>query len=95
VITDPPTETSVEVVDTTTTVVSSVPPTVPATPPSPGSTYETIVTPPVDLPRNRYTVPGVGMIALGSALGVLEITKRPRKAQAALLGTNAPAGAGS
>ncbi len=95
VIIDPPTETSVEVVDTTTTVVSSVPPTVPTTPPSPGSTYETIVTPPVDLPRNRYTVPGVGMIALGSALGVLEITKRPRKAQAALLGTNAPSGAGS
>ncbi len=95
VIIDPPTETSVEVVDTTTTVVSSVPPTVPPTPPSPGSTYETVVTPPVDLPRNRYTVPGVGMIALGSALGVLEITKRPRKAQAALLGTNAPAGAGS
>ena len=95
VVTDPPTETSVEVVDTTTTVVSSVPPTVPPTAPGPGSTYETIATPPVDLPRNRYTVPGVGMIALGSALGVLEITKRPRRAQAALLGTNVSAGAGS
>jgi hypothetical protein len=32
-----------------------------------------------DLARNRFAIPGLGVVALGSALGALEITKRPRR----------------
>jgi hypothetical protein len=59
----------------------------------PSTTYELIATPAVDLPKNRFMVPGLGMIALGSALGVLEISKRPRRAQAEVLRAGPSAGA--
>ena len=36
-------------------------------------------TPVLALARSRYAVPGIGFIALFSALGALEITKRPRR----------------
>jgi hypothetical protein len=38
-----------------------------------------IVTPTTDIQRNRLAIPGLGVMALGSALGALEITKRPRR----------------
>jgi hypothetical protein len=37
------------------------------------------MTPIIDLAKSRYAVPGLGVVALGSALGALEITKRPRR----------------
>lgn len=45
------------------------------------------VTPIVSLARSRYAVPGFGVIAVFSALGALEITKRPRR-QVAQAGTD-------
>jgi hypothetical protein len=45
----------------------------------PPSTTPTILTPAVELARNRLAIPGLGIIALGAALGALEITKRPRR----------------
>ena len=33
----------------------------------------------VDLARSRYAVSGLGVVALSSALGALEISKRPRR----------------
>ena len=36
-------------------------------------------TPILDLATSRYAVPGIGVVALGSALCALEITKRPRR----------------
>lgn len=38
-----------------------------------------IVTPFLNLAKSRYAVPGLGVLSLGSALGVLEVTKRPRR----------------
>ncbi len=90
-IIDPITETTTAVTETTTAVAT----TVASAGPEPSTTFESIATPAVDLPRNRYTVPGLGMIALGSALGVLEISKRPRRAQAEVLGGGPAAGAGA
>ena len=89
IITDPVTETTTAATEVATTIATTVAPT--GTDPS--TTYELIATPPVDLPRNRYMVPGLGMIALGSALGVLEISKRPRRAQAEVLRAGPSAGA--
>lgn len=44
----------------------------------------TVVTTPIlALARNRYVLPVLGLVALLSALGTLEITKRPRRAVAA------------
>jgi len=45
--------------------------------PEPGGA--TILTPVVAVARSRYAVPGLGAVVIGSALGVLEITKRPRR----------------
>ena len=90
IVTDPVTETTTAATEAVTTVATTVAPT--GTDPS--TTYEIVATPQVDLPKNRYTVPGLGMIALGSALGVLEISKRPRRAQAEVLGGGPAAGAG-
>ncbi len=47
----------------------------------------TIITPIVEVARSRFAVPGLGAVVLGSALGVLEITKRPRRRQAAAAAT--------
>ena len=90
-VTDPLPETTTAATDAVTTVATTVAP----SGTDPATTAELIATPAVDLPRNRYTVPGLGMIALGSALGVLEISKRPRRAHAAVLAGNGAAGAGS
>ncbi|MEQ1703106.1 MAG: hypothetical protein ABMA25_23620, partial [Ilumatobacteraceae bacterium] len=38
-----------------------------------------IITPVVKAARSRYAVPGLGAVVLGSAWGVLELTKRPRR----------------
>ncbi len=38
-----------------------------------------VITPTLDLTSNRFAVPGLGAMALGSALCALEITKRPRR----------------
>ncbi|MEN9643498.1 MAG: hypothetical protein RL238_167 [Actinomycetota bacterium] len=45
----------------------------------PEDTTPSVLTPVLDLTRSRYAVPGLGALALASALGVLEITKRPRR----------------
>jgi len=45
----------------------------------PEDTTPTVLTPVLDLTRSRYAIPGIGALALASALGVLEITKRPRR----------------
>jgi hypothetical protein len=38
-----------------------------------------LITPILSLGRSRYAVPGLAIVALGSLLGALEITKRPRR----------------
>jgi len=45
----------------------------------PKPTTPSVVTPIVGLAGSRFAVPGLAIMALGSALGVLEITKRPRR----------------
>jgi len=45
----------------------------------PTSTNPTVATPSVEIASSRFAVPGLGIMALGSALGALEITKRPRR----------------
>jgi hypothetical protein len=60
----PATDMATTIVTTTTTVSST--------------TVPTVVTPVVKTSRSRFAVPGLGIMALGSALGALEITKRPR-----------------
>ena len=75
-----PTATTVEATSTTV-----------ATGEEPEDTTPTVLTPVLDLTRSRYAIPGIGALALGSALGVLEITKRPRRM--ATSGPNADADA--
>jgi len=76
--------TSTEVVDTTpppnSTIVIVDEADVPA------SASPTVLTPFVDLARSRFAVPGIGALALGSALGVMEISKRPRRRHSAASG---------
>ncbi len=64
--TDPPTTTPVTTAATTVPAATS-------------TTVTAAVTPVVRTARSRYAVPGLGLMALGSALGALEITKRPRR----------------
>ncbi|MGB8861733.1 MAG: hypothetical protein WCC60_20935, partial [Ilumatobacteraceae bacterium] len=45
----------------------------------PKATAPLVLTPFVALAKSRFAVPGLGAMALSSALGVLEITKRPRR----------------
>jgi hypothetical protein len=63
----PPTD-SVAATDETTTVVTS-----------PASSVAAPSTPAVPMSTNRLALPGLGLVAMGSALGALEITKRPRR----------------
>ncbi|MBI4932301.1 MAG: hypothetical protein HY828_00370 [Actinobacteria bacterium] len=70
-VTEAPT-TTVATEDTSDTTPEEEAPSTPATTPP-------IITPVLDLAKSRYTLPGLGVVALGSALGVLEITKRPRR----------------
>jgi hypothetical protein len=66
-----------------TTTTTALPATAPATTVVPTSTVAptttTVVTAGVRMAKSRLAVPGVGIVALGSALGALEITKRPRR----------------
>ncbi|MDO8362477.1 MAG: hypothetical protein Q7V88_06235 [Actinomycetota bacterium] len=48
----------------------------------PAPSPPTVLTPFAGLARSRYAVPTLGVTALGSALGALEITKRPRRRRA-------------
>lgn len=74
----------------TTEVADTTPST--ATPPSlvpttidqadePAAAPPTILTPFVGMARSRYAVPGIGALAFGSAWGVMEISRRPRRRQ--------------
>ncbi len=45
----------------------------------PAPSAPTVLTPIVGLARSRYAVPGLAIVALGSALGAFEVTKRPRR----------------
>jgi hypothetical protein len=66
-----------------------------AEPDAPASSSPSVLTPIVDLARSRYAVPGLGAMALISALGALEITKRPRRRMAGadvMAGADAAAG---
>lgn len=53
----------------------------------PASPSRSVTTPTADLAKNRYAVPGLGVMALGSALCALEITKRPRRRHKTALDT--------
>ncbi|MDP2292127.1 MAG: hypothetical protein Q8M22_13130 [Actinomycetota bacterium] len=74
VTTAPPTT----VAPTSTTTTTTVPP-VDDEVDEPRPDASPVLTPFVELAHSRYVVPGLGGVALGSALGVLEITKRPRR----------------
>ncbi|MGZ4805306.1 MAG: hypothetical protein ACXV5U_02875, partial [Ilumatobacteraceae bacterium] len=65
----------------TTVPTTTVPPTtdLPTTTTTPPTTTTTVVTPGFEVAGSRFAVPGVGVAALGSALGALELTKRPRR----------------
>ncbi|MGZ4764696.1 MAG: hypothetical protein ACXV6M_03460, partial [Ilumatobacteraceae bacterium] len=68
---------------TTTTPPTTVAPTTTAPPATttttPPTTTTTVVTPGFEVAGSRFAVPGVGVAALSSALGALELTKRPRR----------------
>lgn len=77
---EPPTDTfPVDTTPTATTVAEPTDTTVPVGE-EPEDTTPNVLTPVLDLTRSRYAIPGLGFLALGSALGALEITKRPRRA---------------
>jgi hypothetical protein len=78
--------------ETSTTVAATTPPPPPAEPEEPESPGITPATPIMALGRNRLAVPGLGVVALGSGLGALEITKRPRKGLPAKPPTPPPSG---
>ena len=60
----------------------------------PAATPPSLVSPLTNLAKNRFTVPGLGIVSVGSAVFALEITKRPRKALAAPGAAVAAAGGG-
>lgn len=62
----PPATDAPTTIATATTVVST-------------TSIPTVVTPVVKTSRSRFAVPGLGIMVLGSALGALEISKRPRR----------------
>ncbi|MEY4175380.1 MAG: hypothetical protein RI900_2545, partial [Actinomycetota bacterium] len=74
-----PTDTTTEVASST-SVVSTTTTVVGGGGAGPTSTVPAVLTPRVDPPGNRYAVLGLGLLAVGSALAALEITKRPRRA---------------
>ena len=71
----PVTEETTPVEVSTTTTTSSAPTTT--------TTIAAVPTPSVNVGGGRYTVVGLGIAALGSAMGALEISKRPRRARSA------------
>ena len=83
VVTEPPVATEVTVAATeasTTTVAptTTAEPTTSAVPPT-TTAGAPMITKALKLAKTRFAVPGLGAVALGSALGALEITKRPRR----------------
>lgn len=72
-----------QVVDSTTppTTSPSVSPSAVDQADVPAAAPPTVLTPFVGLTRSRYAVPGIGALALGSAWGVMEISRRPRRRQ--------------
>ena len=81
--TSPTTTTTTEPLVTTTTSPSTTTTTVVPTSPSTTSPTTTTaaprLTPDVKVAGSRYAVPALGILALSSGLGALEITKRPRR----------------
>jgi hypothetical protein len=82
------TESSVPPTDTTPSTDVAVAEETPATTvveqsDTPTASTTPALTPPLDLPKSRYLVVGLGVLALLSALFALEITKRTRRASAA------------
>jgi hypothetical protein len=73
---------TIVIVNSTVTTVPTTDDTVPET--------TVVLTPSVASSSSRLAVPGLGFMALGSALGALEITKRPRRRSP--LDTDAPDG---
>ena len=67
-------------VDTTSTLPETTVPTTDGT----TTTAPAAITPSSDPPGGRLAVAGVGALALGSALGALEITKRARRPMTAV-----------
>jgi hypothetical protein len=79
VSTDPPTSAAT----TTSAPTTTAAPTTSTTPSTTEvATTTTVLTPADPTARGRYALPGLGFAAMGSALGALEITKRPRRARA-------------
>lgn len=64
--------TTTEVAATTTTTIEEIEE-------EPEPEGPAIITPVVEVARSRYAVPGLGAVVIGSAWGVLELTKRPRR----------------
>jgi hypothetical protein len=79
------TTTTTEVDDETGDSSSTTSSTVPTDTSAPTTTVQP-VTAPVDAPGMRLAVAGLGVVALGSALGALELTKRARRAPDGALG---------
>jgi hypothetical protein len=69
-----------ESTETTVPVTTAV---APGNEPAPDAGF-TATTPILAMTRSRYAVPAFGCVALGSALGALEITKRPRRSSVPL-----------
>lgn len=76
---DETTTTTTEVIDETEESSSTTSSSVPVDTTSPTTTIVP-VTAPVDAPGMRLAVAGLGVVAIGSALGALELTKRARRA---------------
>jgi hypothetical protein len=74
----PASDTTVQSSTTTAGPTGSVAPTTTPTT-EPATTTTAVLTPGVSASAGRLAVPGLGLMALGSALGALEITKRPRR----------------
>ncbi len=58
----------------------------------PESSGSTLLTPILSMSRSRFAVPGIGVMAMASALGALEITKRPRRSLFSDIGDSDPVG---
>jgi hypothetical protein len=76
------TTTSTTVVTTEPAAEEPTPAAEPAVEETPTEDSPSIATPLIALGRSRYAVPGIGVVALASMLGALEISKRPRRAAA-------------
>jgi hypothetical protein len=73
-----PTTTEAATTTTTSPPTTTTEPTTTTTTPTTTTTIPTL-TPGVEVAGSRFVVPGLGILALGSGLSALEITKRPRR----------------